>query len=211
MKCPLCDSKNDKFLNHKNRSFYHCDNCDGIYVDKEDYLDVEEEKQRYSTHNNTIENKGYVKMFQRFLDDTVRKFSDDINTVLDYGCGPGPVLAELLKKDGFEVDYYDPVFYPEIDESKKYDLVTCTEVFEHFHNPKENIKKILKKIKKGGYLAVMTYFHDGKDVFKNWFYKDDPTHVFFYNTNTFKYIADEFNLEILFNNSTKHVLLKKPD
>jgi|SRR6056297_2117495 len=211
MQCPLCKTENEKFLIHQKRTFYSCQTCDSIYVDKEDLLNFEEEKKRYETHNNTMDNKGYVKMFRKFLDDTVNKVSDNVKDILDYGCGPNPVLAEILKEDGFEADYYDPAFFTEIAENKKYDLITSTEVFEHFHNPRENIKKILKKIKDGGYLAVMTYFHDGKDIFESWFYKNDPTHVFFYNANTFRYISEEFDLEILFNNSSKHVLFKKPD
>lgn len=210
MKCPLCATENKISFISKDKIFYNCKKCDSIYLDKKNYVDLNEEKERYSSHNNSSDNKGYLKMLKKFMDDTVMKVSTDVNEILDYGCGPGPILSELLEKEGFNVDLYDPIFYPDTND-KLYDLVTSTEVFEHFHDPVENINKILNKIKSNGYLAIMTYFHDGVDIFKEWFYKEDPTHVFFYNTNTFKYIANKFNLEVIFNDSTKHILFKKYD
>ena len=31
---------------------------------------------------------------------------------LDYGCGYAPALADIFKKDGFNIDVYDPFFFP---------------------------------------------------------------------------------------------------
>ena len=42
---------------------------------------------------------------------------------LDFGCGTGPALADMLIKEGFKVSLYDPFFYPDKDVlSKQYDL-----------------------------------------------------------------------------------------
>ena len=48
----------------------------------------------------------------------------------------------------------------------------------------------------------MTNFHSERDIFENWYYIKDPTHVVFYNKNTFKIIAKifEWDYEFLGNN-----------
>ena len=32
--------------------------------------------------------------------------------VLDFGCGHGPALADILFNNGFHMDLYDPFFFP---------------------------------------------------------------------------------------------------
>ena len=68
---------------------------------------------------------------------------------LDYGCGKGPVITEQLKKKGYEIDLYDPYFYPnETYLDKSYDYIFSCEVFEHFYNPKEELIKLKNILKK---------------------------------------------------------------
>ena len=112
------------------------------------------------------------------------------STGLDYGCGPGPALAEMFKEAGFNIDIYDPYFYP--DDSflnKKYQFITCTETAEHFYNPYEEFNTIDDLLEIGGWLGVMTNFLDESINFKDWYYRKDPTHVVFYTEKTFKIIA----------------------
>ena len=53
---------------------------------------------------------------------------------LDYGCGPGPALAHMLREAGHDVALFDPFFAPDpAPFNRTYDFVTCTEVAEHFH------------------------------------------------------------------------------
>mgnify|MGYP003309905775 FL=1 len=54
----------------------------------------------------------------------------------------------------------------------------------------------------------MTNFHSEQDIFENWYYIKDPTHVVFYNKKTFQIIAKIFDWdsEFLGNNL---VFLKK--
>ena len=39
----------------------------------------------------------------------------------------------------------------------------------------------------------MTHFHSEQDIFENWYYIKDPTHVVFYNKKTFQIIAKIFD------------------
>ena len=105
----------------------------------------------------------------------------------------------MLNSDGFEVDLYDPFFFPNQDIfTKQYDFITCTETVEHFFNPCEEFKTLDKLLLPGGWLGVMTDFITTEDAFDRWYYRRDPTHVVFYSEKTFEVIADQrgWNCEI---------------
>jgi SAM-dependent methyltransferase len=149
-------------------------------------------------------------MFEDFLEESVFPYIDDIDNVLEFGCGPGPVLADLLKREDYQVDKYDPYFYPEkVYENKRYDLITSTEVFEHFSEPRKEMELLISHLKDGGYLAVMTSFHPGPETFDDWWYKWDPTHIVFYNLNTFQKLAEDYNLKIIYTDREKYIIFKK--
>ena len=108
-----------------------------------------------------------------------------------------------------EVDKYDPYFFPnKIFSDKKYDLITSTEVFEHFSDPGKEMELLTSHLKKDGYLAVMTSFHPGPEEFEDWWYKWDPTHIVFYNQKTFEIIASEYDLDIIYTDQEKYILFK---
>ena len=162
---------------------------------------------RYRLHRNTLSNEGYVGMFLEKIA-MVHKYCPGVNSVLDYGCGPSPVLAELLKREGFSCDVYDPFFFPAFPEGS-YDLVISTEVFEHLREIRAELQRIRKLIKSGGYLAVMTSQHDVVNDFENWWYKNDPTHICFFGVRTFEWLAKEFGFEIIYKDNKNFVILSK--
>lgn len=207
--CRVCQSSDLKILDLDER-YYYCRSCEAIFIDREEIVDSEEEKERYEGHDNTHQNEGYVNMFEDFLEEVIFPFTENINSVLEFGCGPGPVLADLLKKEGYEVDIYDPYFYPKkVFKKFKYDLITSTEVFEHFSEPRKELELLTTHLTREGYLAVMTSFHPGPQEFEDWWYKWDPTHIVFYNLSTFKRLAEDFNLEILYTDKEKYILFQK--
>ncbi len=144
-----------------------------------------------------------------FLDkiEIVRQHCTGIGYVLDYGCGPEPVLAELMRRNGFECYIYDPYFFPELPENPC-DLVISTEVFEHFRDVRAELHKIRSLLAPAGYLAVMTAFHDEIESFENWWYISDPTHICFFSVRTFEWIAEEFGFKIVYNNFKNFIILR---
>ena len=159
-------------------------------MDSKYHLSLECERERYSLHNNNIYDLEYRKFLSKLLDPFVRELNLG-SKGLDFGCGPGPALAEMFIEKGFHMDLYDPLFFPnKFSLSKQYDFITCTEVVEHFFNPSKEFTKMDKMLRKGGILGVMTNFYDDTINFEDWYYRKDPTHVVFYTVKTFQYIAE---------------------
>ena len=212
MLCKICKSPTNKTTTLSNgKLFHHCENCFFSFVDDKFLPDADSEKARYDLHQNSIEEEGYVQIFQNFIKECISPFVNQDAQLLDYGCGPDAVLAELIKRDGFEnIETYDP-FYDEKKLDKKYDLICSTEVFEHFHQPLIEIEKILELLKHNGFLAIMTRFNPGIDAFKSWFYKNDFTHVSFYAQESFAYLCQNYKLEQKFSNKVNTICLQKTD
>lgn len=115
MKCILCG--NDTvfplvFSKPSKRIFLRCPQCDLIFVPESNHLSPDEEVARYRMHRNTLSNEGYVRMFLEKIA-MVHQYCPGVRSALDYGCGPEPVLAELLEREGFSCDVFDPYFFPE--------------------------------------------------------------------------------------------------
>lgn len=209
--CVLCDNevftvKSSKSAS-KNRDFLHCPVCDLIFVPGNFHLAPEDEAARYRLHNNTLLNEGYVRMFLEKIS-LIHNYCPGINSVLDYGCGHEPVLAELMRMEGFDCDAYDPYFFPALPESS-YDLVISTEVFEHFRDIRAELYNILTLLNSGGFLAVMTSFHDSVRNFEDWWYVSDSTHICFLSTHTFEWIAKKLRLKVVYTDRRNFIILQK--
>lgn len=188
--------------------YYHCRVCDLIFLDPSMRLSRNKEKNRYLEHNNTIENAGYVAMFEDFLRTAVLPFVKAGAQALDFGCGPGPVLQELLKRHGFHAQVYDPYFAPSMPQ-RTFDLITATEVLEHVYGPAKVWEGLAALLKRDAVLAIMTHFHPGQDAFAAWWYRRDPTHVVFYSEATFRWLCGAYGFRLLFSDSKKTVALQK--
>lgn len=213
--CPLCFSLSNFFQEGENREYYLCPCCSMIFVPVCYFLSLEQETKRYREHENSIENKGYVAMFESAIDQ-IKNSCNNVHSILDYGCGYEPVLKTLLERHGYKTDIYDEKFFPDLNLQKNYDLIISTETFEHFKYPGKELDRLTSLISPSGYLAIMTQFYSfknkttSKELFKGWYYKRDPTHIVFYSDQTFEWIADHYELKIVFNNNKNFVILQKP-
>ncbi len=210
LRCTLCGSESVLPLQitkaPENRIFMHCQVCDLIFVPESFHLLPEEEIARYRLHNNTLSNDGYVRMFLEKIS-LVRQYCPGVNSVLDYGCGPGPVLAELMNRDGFNCDIYDPNFFP-VFPKNSYDLVISTEVFEHLRDIKKELYTICSLLNPRGFLAIMTSFHDPVKSFEDWWYSRDPTHICFFGMHTFEWISSQLGFEIIYTDRKNFIILR---
>ena len=192
MHCIICKNKSVNIFNIiDNKVYLECPKCYVKFLHKKHYINFKSEKRHYLKHENYIHDKNYQKFLSRLYNPLKNKISK-LDKGLDFGCGYCPTLAYMIKKDGFEVDIYDPYFFPNKEIfSKNYNFITCTEVAEHFHNPQKEFMLLNKLIFVSGWLGIMTCFYSKEICFKNWHYRRDPTHVVFYSAETFEFIAEE--------------------
>ena len=208
-KCSLCGQKNTElFLQNKQREFHRCGDCDLIFVPTQYFLSTADEKEQYDYHQNSFENQGYINFLNQ-LAIPVQKFIKPESKGLDFGSGPEPVLSQMFQKSGFQMEIYD-LFYATdlIIFEKKYDFITSTEVFEHLHNPLDELKKLWNCLEVGGVLAIMTGLTQNISDFKNWHYIRDLTHICFFSDKTFEFIALMLEGEIVFKKNNVTILKK---
>ncbi len=211
MNCHICNKATVSFVHEKtNITYYHCKDCEYIFKSPECHQDFPVQKERYNLHENDEIDEGYQAYFQRFLD-FILPLVGQPKTALDFGCGISSLLASLLKKEGVNCDYYDPIYHPDtLSDSKKYELIVSTEVFEHLQQPRVVFESLLKRLEEGGYLALQTQFHpNNTEAFKKWYYHQDPTHIVFFTSQTFKVLCEMYSCEFVGDNGKNMVVLKK--
>ena len=113
MNCKICNTSLASMLDERNGwEFFHCKSCEFIFKNPNNYVTSDKELSQYQNHNNTIESRGYVEMFEKFITTTFEPYLDEIQNSLEFGSGPGPVLSQLLKQKNLNVDIYDKYFSP---------------------------------------------------------------------------------------------------
>lgn len=197
--CPLCFKKNSAlFYKEQHRSYFKCSCCNLLYVPSCYHLSPVEEKKRYDTHTNHPGDPEYRDFLNRLLNQLLPYLSEG-GKGIDYGSGPGPTLSLMFSELGFHMTDYDP-FYANHNKvlGEEYNFLTCSETVEHFSNPKKEWELFLKLVKRGGWIGIMTQLYNREIDFSEWYYKNDPTHVSFYSKETFNWLAEEYNLKLLF-------------
>ena len=105
-------------------------------------------------------------------------------------------VEDFLSK---EIKIFNKIIKKNIDKNTfdiTYDYIVSCEVFEHFHNPKKEIDRLVSILNTNGVLLIMTMLYDDQIDFKDWYYRNDSTHVFIYTKQTMEYIAHENQLKI---------------
>lgn len=207
-KCHICGTYSRFIGTFHGRAFLLCPHCDLIFVPKYWHLSARRQRSRYECHENSPDNAGYVARFERLLA-AVRRCGHGIRQALDYGCGPGPVLVELMRAAGWDASGYDPFFAPDLDFTRRFDLITATETIEHFANPAQEIRRMASLLRARGYLAVMSEWHPGEAGFGDWWYARDPTHVAFYSHKTLDYLCEALGFRLLYHDEKNTAILQK--
>lgn len=163
-------------------------------LDSAHFLAQPDEHAHYLTHQNKVDDAGYRQYLSRLATPLLKRLKPNSHG-LDYGCGPGPALAAMMREAGHTVSLYDPYFAPDKAVlSACHDFITCTETAEHFHEPAVEFARLATLLKPGGVLAVMTVFQTDDALFDAWQYRADPTHVTFYRAHSFHVIASQLGL-----------------
>ena len=188
--CPVCRAAAPRhFLSVDGQDYWRCETCEASFLDPRQRPGPKEERAHYFLHQNDPHDPGYRRFLSRLSQPLLARLAP-ASAGLDYGCGPGPALAEMMREAGHSVALYDPFFRPDPEPlARQYDFVTCTEVAEHFHRPAEEFDRLFSIVRPGGWLGVMTCFQTEDSAFAGWHYRRDPTHVVFYREATLRTIA----------------------
>ncbi|MDT0648626.1 class I SAM-dependent methyltransferase [Autumnicola edwardsiae] len=191
--CPLCENNGIPFFQSEKEQYYECVYCKGIFVPKHLLPGPQDEINRYISHNNDVEDPGYRQFVSPVVEEILQHFDASRHKGLDFGAGTGPVISKMLQDKDFKIAPYDPFFQDNRELLQhKYNFIACCEVMEHFHFPRKEFRRLKQLLLPGGKLFCMTHLYNPKIEFKNWYYKNDRTHVFIYQEETLKYIKEEF-------------------
>jgi hypothetical protein len=191
--CPVCKTPDCReLIRVEQRDYWRCDICQASFLDPNQLPGTDAERAHYDLHENHPDDPGYRRFLAKLADPLLARLGTTCQG-LDYGCGPGPALAAMLREAGHQMALYDPFFHDRPGAlDQQYDFVTCTEVAEHFHHPAAEFERLNGLLKTGGWLAVMTCFQTDDARFADWHYRRDPTHVVFYREHSFRHIANHF-------------------
>jgi hypothetical protein len=205
--CPLCKNLNnssvEEYYKEKKsfkRLFYRCSECLLIFLDPRLHLPKSLEKARYEQHNNSERSSGYEN-FLKTLTEPLKNYINTSMVGLDFGSGPYPMMCEIMKEEGYNLNAYDPYFEPnEALLRNTYDYVTCCEVAEHFNYPAADFKILVDLVRPSGFIGLKTSLFDSKlktrEEFSKWHYIHDDTHISLYAKESMEWIAQNFGLEI---------------
>lgn len=215
--CPLCgDTQAQLFhtLQHgayAGRQYWHCQRCWLVFVPRAFQLSESAEAAFYQTHENNPADPGYRHFLSRAAIPLLERLAGPSNG-LDFGSGPAPTLSQMLNEHGHHCVDYDYYFarYPERLE-QQYDFITCTEVIEHVSQPAHVLDTWRRCLKSQGLLVLMTQLWISQQRFSQWNYRNDPTHIAFYHTNTLAWIAQQWSFDICYQQRDVVIFKRKID
>lgn len=195
MNCIICFSLSNFYQRDKKRNYYQCSCCELIFVPREEIISRADEKARYDLHNNEESNLNYKNYLENILVEVLKILGPN-ERGLDFGCGKSTLIADLFSQRNMLVDSYDLYFHQnEFIWKSKYDFILMSEVIEHLREPLDTLKKLKQILKPEGKLIIKTkFFTSNPENFNNWFYKNDQTHIQFFNEKSLNKLGESVDL-----------------
>lgn len=199
--CKICNSKTKqlftaKVLQKYDVQYFECSNCGFVQTESVYWL-----KEAYESSMNLSDTGIAMRNLRlsRIATTILFLFFGTKKRYVDYAGGYG-LFTRLMRDVGFDFYWSDP-FTPnllargfEAKENERFTLATSFESFEHFDNPKEELKKILAKADN---LLISTELVPSPtpDVQKWWYYAPDHgQHIAFYTKKAFKILAKDLGI-----------------
>ena len=215
----------DHSISHEEFALTKCRQCEFLFTNPRptpDGLSRYYESEEYISHqnkSNTLINWIYSIARKFTLSWKFRLISKHLRTgkALDIGCGTGHFLAKLKSKgwtvQGIEPDSgaraiateqlgYENIVdsFDMINSKNEYDLISLWHVLEHIPDLDDYLTRIKILIKKNGRIFIAVPNHDSFDAahYKDyWAAYDVPRHLYHFNQNSMKKLAQKFGLKIV--------------
>jgi SAM-dependent methyltransferase len=155
-----------------------------VFAPQAFWSSVDDERARYSHHDNTLANAGYVQFLSEVAD-VVCGLAGPGARGLDFGSGQNAVLTALLRERGLGCVAYDPLYgIGPAALREQYDVVVLCEVIEHLRELRPALATIGACLRPGGRMVVRTQCYPSVAEVPSWWYARDPTHLNFFAERT---------------------------
>ncbi len=219
MKCKICGVEADTFGSAVIRGrhtirYFVCPDCRFVQTEPPHWL-----AEAYSQPI-TSSDVGYVSRnlhLARITRALIRAACNSNGRFVDYGGGYG-LFVRLMRDSGFDfyrADKYCPNLFCggfEAGESgsKKFDLLTAFEVFEHLEHPLAEIQTMLE-YSDNVFFSTELIADPPPPPDQWWYYgTDHGQHISLYSKRALQVLADKFNLQLRTNGRNLHWLGKNP-
>ncbi|MFH1966726.1 MAG: class I SAM-dependent methyltransferase [Patescibacteria group bacterium] len=228
--CNICGSNNIYriYIRKQNNNLYRCLNCNLIFIHPQ--LSIKELKSIYSKiyfKNNDSQVYGYqnyigdksniIKTSEKRIKDILKIYPNK-GKILDIGCATGFFL-ESAKRAGLDVygvdisnyavsmvrkdlrkNIYQGLFLEYDFPDEYFDIITAWDYIEHSLDPKQDIQKAYRLLKKSGLLVLATPDIDSlpaRIMKDKWMGFKDIEHLFFFSKRTIKKIIQDVDFCII--------------
>lgn len=214
----------DYFLTEETFHIYHCPACSIMFTwpkPESHELPAYYRSKDYISHSNKksdLQSRVYQFIRNYTLRQKIRlirRFTKG-NMILDIGCATGEFLNQCKKRGytttGVEPDeqargYAAGVHGLNVTEPGElnnippltFDVITLWHVLEHVEDPDERMEQIYRLLKPGGYVFIALpnrASNDASHYGKYWAAWDVPRHLFHYDRNSLKFLAEKHQFEI---------------
>jgi len=215
MICPVCGARLDSarpWALVRRTPYYRCKRCLFIRMDPMRILSPEDERSRYLKHQNDPTDPGYRAFLENFITKGILPYASADARVLDFGSGPVPALSFLLSERGYRVSAYDSCFAPDRASFQgPFDIIAVHEVAEHVRFPYRVFSRLRRRLAPNGFIAVRTrYAPETSEGFERWWYREDSTHISFFNRRSMAALADRLGMNIAKDDGKEFAVLHLP-
>jgi hypothetical protein len=218
MKCIVCSGETQFFgdaevLGKYQAQYIKCSRCGYIQPLSPFWLD--------EAYSNAIgrSDMGLLarnQQMQRVTETLIHLNFDRQSKFVDYGGGYG-VFVRMMRDRGFNFFRQDSYcanlfaegFDADLSENPSYELVTAFEVFEHLVNPFKEIEKMMR-FSRNIFFSTLLLPEPAPALDKWWYFSlREGQHVSFYTLESLRQIAKHFDLNLLSNGTSLHLLTER--
>jgi SAM-dependent methyltransferase len=232
MKCPICAANSSHALVKDERPYSRCEQCKFLFHRPEaegaqtGALSFYDEKYWEMERQEALRREkedSFIRAIELLYLSCIR-----VETVLDFGCGPGLTVQLLRDKLGLDAvgvdisaDFEETAYLHRCDladlldkyPAGHFDAIYSIEVFEHLEDPKRTLSTLHSLLKPGGKILINTGTQEYLSKYDPGLSYIDPLrrgHISIYSLESFAAMAAAFGYEAGFMADRKYAVILSP-